>query len=395
MRTTRCPRCDLPFDSDEVQAGACPVCKAPLGVVSAAPDVLPDKQPIGPASGRAFLNRSNSFQMAAAVMVPALLAGMVYWLLREPPSATSPANQTPRPVEVLPAPSSNERVTEPVSAPVSNSPIVAVVAPQPVGLPGRPAEKEDPPSIPSAEPVVFTNLAPLTNETKGIVSNPAQNPPPTNVVPASRSPANHVVAVVPPPAEKPKPLPSSRPPQPKPPAKDNTGTTRLDDPDGTYSLPHYSRKEVRLTGRLKMLKTLGIVDGAVLDTTGLELKEASIGWIGNGGVVRMTAPGANLHFVGVQNRSSLTVQAPDGKVVVDGPVGGEATLNILAKEVQFLKNIYGPAQITVTLSKGGRLKVQEMFRGELRYRKADPSDPEPVVELGKIEKRYTVVKRVE
>jgi hypothetical protein len=166
---------------------------------------------------------------------------------------------------------------------------------------------------------------------------------------------------------------------------------------------------VKLTGTTSRL-VIGNLDGeAALDLSGLRADHLEFrGTINGNAQITLNAPASRVEFFNsVNGNPTITINAPAGLVefhrivegsatiAVEAPEGrvhfrtgdsggalvtGGAQMRIVAKLVNFGAGLDGGAQAEVILSPGGELHHGRLAGGSaLSCRKADPSDPDPVV----------------
>src|SRR5439155_20174484 len=118
----------------------------------------------------------------------------------------------------------------------------------------------------------------------------------------------------------------------------------------------------------------------------------------------LTAPNGRVTFLArVDGRSHVMVRAPGGLVnfappaeprVEGGRVEGGATVEVLAKAVTLHGRVHGGGTaVTAVLTQGGSLTFAAIDGpARLEYRRADPEDPHPAVNPGRVGQGAAVVK---
>jgi hypothetical protein len=174
---------------------------------------------------------------------------------------------------------------------------------------------------------------------------------------------------------------------------DNESQLEINAPGGTVEF----RGKVEARSRL----TIEAPDGRVTFTEPtMAGKDGSK--IDNESKVTITA--RDVEFRGkVDSRARVTVTAPNGRVVFaesktpsgDGArIDGDAKVFVTAKEVDFGMPLTGQnTRGFVTLTKDGRLRFKSITgAAHIEYRRADPSDPEPTIEMGSMLKKWMLRK---
>jgi hypothetical protein len=182
-------------------------------------------------------------------------------------------------------------------------------------------------------------------------------------------------------------------PQPRP-APD---LVQVDMPDGPFKLDRLTGgKKVRLVGEAQSLIVAGLDGGAVLDASGLTVRDVLFtGPVGGGStaVVRTATDGGVLFRAGVDGRSRVTVETgfvafldTPGKSRQAARVAGGSRLEVAARGAYFGGPISGAGtRVEVTLRPPGRLEFTAVdAAAELVYRTAGPADPPPVVTRGQV-----------
>ena len=180
---------------------------------------------------------------------------------------------------------------------------------------------------------------------------------------------------------------------------------RLDDNVDTYgpNIPPGGSLVVR--GRVKRLIVTGLEAGAVLDASELETKEVVVvGPVEGGSRLSVRAPDGRIRFLArVDARSVIDVKAPGGQVVFENAtefgrdgskIDGGSRVDVTARDVRFAGQITGAGtRVFVTLTRGGGLSFAEVAgAARLEYRRAVPTDPEPVVVRGTVRSPAVVAK---
>jgi hypothetical protein len=178
-----------------------------------------------------------------------------------------------------------------------------------------------------------------------------------------------------------------------------TMVKELKDPDGTFKVGSIrDNTKVKLTGKIGKLMVSALDQNGVLDASALEAKEIVIVKRINGqATLLLNAPKGKVVFLAeIGGQTQVAVHAPNGEVSVGDPIkgygpdqaqiSGEAQVAITAGIVKLRGPINGSKpQVVVTLSKGGLLKFHEVSgSARLFYKSANPSDPGPTIEKGKI-----------
>jgi hypothetical protein len=189
-------------------------------------------------------------------------------------------------------------------------------------------------------------------------------------------------------------------PEPAPPPRPAPDVVRVDRPDGLYRLDRLTDgRKVRLVGEAETLVVAGLDGGAVLDASGLAVRDVLFtGPVGGGStaVVRTAADGGVLFRDGVDGRSRVTIQAgfvafmdPPGKNQPAARVAGGSRVEVTARGAYFGGLITGPGtRVAVTLTAPGRLQFAAVDgAAELVYRTERPSDPPPRVTRGQVRGR--------
>ena len=161
---------------------------------------------------------------------------------------------------------------------------------------------------------------------------------------------------------------------------------KLDDPQGEYAVPATEDGDVlKITGRIGTLKVPGGYSNFLLDASQLAAKSVDVGAIHGQSGVAVNAPEGSVSAGGATDQATLAINAPNGKVSLSGGVSKDAKVTVTAKEVDIQGPIWdAQAKILITLSKGGKLRLQDLHAGRIYYKRADPADPEPIVEVTKI-----------
>lgn len=197
--------------------------------------------------------------------------------------------------------------------------------------------------------------------TPEVAAAPPADPSPLPPQPATRSPAPVAPPLptpAPPPAAKEKPNPF-RPTGPP--------AMVLDNPDGETRPVVRPGGHLALAGKVKLLVIPGLKAGAVLDAAQLEADEVVVAGPVDGG-------------------SRVVVRAPGGVVRFRGPVDGGAVVEVTGRAVAFDEPIRGAGtRVNVTLTSGGELTVAEVSGpARLEYRRANPNDPTPKLNAGRV-----------
>jgi hypothetical protein len=248
------------------------------------------------------------------------------------------------------------------------------------------------------------------------VSEPPQPPEAPRPGPVTKGPPAPAAPQARPPGPPPGPPPETRRPEPprapvearrEAPRETVRGNVRtIENPGGEYALESLNGgARVRLRGKVKTLR-IGPVNGeSTLDASGLEVRQVILaGEINGGSTVKLEAPDGSVEFRGAVNgRSKVYVDAPGGKVTflkapgagqAGAEIGGESKITIRAKDVDFQCPIDGSeTRVTVVLTRGGSLRFSEIGgRSRLLYRRAEHTDPEPIVTRGTLRGQAEVKK---
>jgi hypothetical protein len=162
----------------------------------------------------------------------------------------------------------------------------------------------------------------------------------------------------------------------------------FDHPDDTAALPDLnSNDRVTLTGRVRALR-LGSVNGkGSVDASGLVAEEVLItGDMSSDATVIVNAPSGKVTLNGwVAGSAKLTIRAPGGEVVLanSGRFTGGSTIVITARRLEAIGLLTGGTKVNVTFTTGGSLKLTRAEEGAIvTYKKNAANDPAPVIEKG-------------
>ena len=161
---------------------------------------------------------------------------------------------------------------------------------------------------------------------------------------------------------------------------------KLDDPTGSYAASPFKAGDVtKISGRIGSLAVPRGDTDFVLDASNLVAKVVDLGPIQGQSDVTVNAPDGSVSTGGATDQAILAINAPNGNVTFVGGVSRGARVTVTAKEVDFQVPMWDEqATVVITLSKGGKLKLQDLYAGHIYYHRADPADPEPTVEVGRI-----------
>jgi hypothetical protein len=190
--------------------------------------------------------------------------------------------------------------------------------------------------------------------------------------------------------------PPDPPPPPKPkPIEPAVPVDRVvNNPDGEYKVdPLTGNKFLRLKGAVGKLVVGAVGNSSRLDASALAADEIAIaGPLGGTAVIDTNAPGGDVEVsTGVGEQVKLTIRSPDGHVTLGAAgaagtdIGGSAQVDITAKEVNIYSRVTGGAVINITLTSGGRIKLNQVDGGaKILYRKNERSDPNPQIDRGAV-----------
>jgi hypothetical protein len=171
----------------------------------------------------------------------------------------------------------------------------------------------------------------------------------------------------------------------------------FDHPDDTAAVPDLNTGDrVTLTGKVRVLK-LGSVNGkGVLDASGLVAEEVVItGDLNSEAQVSVNAPNGTVMVGGyVTGTAKLTIAAPGGEVIVagSGRLSGGPLVTVTAKRLEVKCPMSGNARINATLTAGGSLKLTlTEENATVSYKKAAAKDPPLTVEKGVTRGRGLVI----
>jgi hypothetical protein len=166
----------------------------------------------------------------------------------------------------------------------------------------------------------------------------------------------------------------------------------LELPEGKYDVePLVGNLTVKLSGEVSTLNVGAARDTAKLDASQLEADEIIItGPIAGTAAILVSAAEGKVELRGAMgDQTKLSIKAPDGRVCLGtvalgaGDINGAAAVDVIAHDVDIRSRITGGATVTITLTKGGRLRFSQVDGGgKLFYRKADPKDPSIDIDRG-------------
>jgi hypothetical protein len=352
-----CPQCALPLTDDEANEGRCTLCGAllpPTGQTAtdaqSSAEVKP--QEIPPLA----LPRWERWVGYGSLLLNVILIGVIVFLWPEPRIDNS--------LEVR-----NETITPgPKTKPVAEEPV-------PVAEMGPPEE------LKSAVPV--SELFGPPDSLKPVAVVPMKPPPifpPINIL---KPPV-----IVPPPPVVAKPGELFGPPD-KLKRAVVLNETLLNDPNGEYVLPGLQDgKMLKLMGKVKRLRITAQLTGrSSLDASQLEAQEIILEHgIYNEATVKFNAPKGTVELRSqVSGKANLSINAPLGTVTFKNAVSNDSKLTLTAGRLDFQERIANNVQIDATLTAGGQLKFKEIsINSKVRYKKADPADPDLEVVPGEI-----------
>jgi hypothetical protein len=142
-----------------------------------------------------------------------------------------------------------------------------------------------------------------------------------------------------------------------------------------------------LRGKLKDLNFVGLQD-VTIDASGLSVQRVSIGGLKFSNVnLKLNTPDGIVVFGStISGGSHVTIHAPGGKVRFINPdsgITGGSRVTVTTQSLEIRGAIAGEqTRVDVTLSNGGFIKLGALRdSAALEYRKADPADLTPRVEI--------------
>lgn len=400
MAVIRCPSCQLPMTDHEATLGACPACAAPLVQPAARPAIASAPKPAPTISTPSLVPLWIVLGATLAV------AGGGMWHFSARSQQVAPDKQAgsptvaqftkpPEPVkepQATAAPEPKEEEPEPIVV-KTEEPAVSERKKAEVTLPRE--AKKSPAILPLKE---LPRVAGLAIPKKAVVIPPAIiinpiNPRLPGILPGMVPPLDF----------------GARPGRALP-AGDgfarlalalsiaNGQELRVNRPDGEFTVPPLGRgQRLKLIGKVKTLK-VNLVEGrAILDASHLEASEIIVQrGVNDESSLRLNAPAGTVVFEGqVNSASQVTVNAPKGKVLFTDAVNDNSRLDITASDVEFRGQLSGAAtHITITLTDNGVLKIGEITgQTAVHYRNAAPGLPDPRVIVGAVHPQ-AVLKKV-
>lgn len=359
MALTMCPGCGLPRAESE-SGSPCPVC-------AAEGDARPLPASKEPASPDAFANLPTDTSQLAAMPSdrgrghrPEIFTGIIGLAFGVGIAlALQPIFDTPQPTPVVEA-------AKP-AAPAASTPAAPVEVPT----------VADPvPEIATATPVPPIEV-PVAESPPHVAPLPRSFVPP----PLTQAPAPRLLT------------PDALPRQPL------VVTIDIDQPEGNYALSKSDiapGQTIILRGRVKKFKTY-TQPGVTIDASQLVAEEISIsGPVMSRTVLKLNAPKGHVMFSGyVSGQSTVEVMATDGTVYFSSSgtnIGDGAKLVINTARLRCKGDITGNStHLDVTLANGGSISAKSVLGAvRLDYRKTNPEDVRPILDIGTIDRKATI-----
>lgn len=161
--------------------------------------------------------------------------------------------------------------------------------------------------------------------------------------------------------------------------------------DEIIFLGNINSSKVILGQEARLLKVRDLNNSAELDASALDVREIIVaGNVNSQSTLKLRSAKGSVEIIGeINDRSTIAIDAPDGKVLFKNGINSNAKLAITARDMEFVSAINGPqTQLDLTLTRGGSLTLKRVNGGvQIHYRKADPGDPEPRVDAKDVDAR--------